>query len=201
MPEPLSLMPGPSTTESRCAPTTTVSSALPCLVSAIRFLVLASRSASVEVVMCSVTAAGRELLVERLRVGEAEPDDRDGPSGCRACRRTAPSRPAWPSLKMITATRAGGLGVLGLDPEVAGAALDQRDVAGGEAGEVAGLAARVGRAGARPAAGTRCRRPPAPRAVTSPLPEYVERAGLVGPSASARSARARPARARGRTGT
>ena len=37
MPEPLSLMPGPASTESRCAPTTTVRSARPVGVSARRF--------------------------------------------------------------------------------------------------------------------------------------------------------------------
>jgi len=36
VPEPLSLMPGPSSTESRCAPTTVVRSGLPVGVSAIR---------------------------------------------------------------------------------------------------------------------------------------------------------------------
>jgi hypothetical protein len=48
VPEPLSLMPGPSTTESRWAPTTVTSSALPAGVSASTFQVLASRFVSVD---------------------------------------------------------------------------------------------------------------------------------------------------------
>ena len=60
-------------------------------------------------------------------------------------------RPAWPSLKMITADAPAASAFCGLDREVAGAALDQRDVAGGEAGEVRGLAAASRVLGSGPA--------------------------------------------------
>ena len=72
---------------------------------------------------------------------------------------------------------AGGLGVLDLDREVAGAALDQRDRCRREAGEVAGLAAAMS-SRARRVGGIRGRRSHA-GAVTSPLPEYSNVVGLV----------------------
>jgi hypothetical protein len=54
-PLPLSLMPGPSTTESRCAPTTSTLSASPLGVSAVTFHVFASRSNSVSVATRTTT--------------------------------------------------------------------------------------------------------------------------------------------------
>ena len=66
MPEPLSLMPGPCTTESRCAPTTTVRSGSPPAVSARMFSVWRG-SDIVDVTTCSVAVRhrGDERLADR----------------------------------------------------------------------------------------------------------------------------------------
>ena len=136
MPLPLSLMPGPSTTESRWAPTTTTLSA---------FRPSASRRCTFEVVRVQVdlgrvvttrTVTGPAWVcgVERRAVGEAEPDDRDGRPVLPSVPMSSSSRPGWPSLKMIDRVVAGRLRVGGLDLEGAGTALDQRDLRLGRRG-------------------------------------------------------------------
>ena len=69
-----------------------------------------------------------------------------GRSSCRAAERAAEThavvdRGVLPSLKMTTPAAPAAVGVRDLLPERAGAALDQRDPAGDEAGEVRRLAA------------------------------------------------------------
>ena len=149
-PEPLSLMPGPSGTESRCEPTIVVLSGLPVGVSAEHVGRLARGRSRVhdDLARRRVGLVGQALA---LGVGDADGRDRHvGGSGCRparsrrACRRRTSVRPgSLPWLKMIAPDAPASCGVDRLHGEVAGTALDQRDVAGGEAGEVGRLAARA----------------------------------------------------------
>ena len=141
LPEPLSLMPGPARTESRCAPAmTTLSSFAP--------------------VFSASTLNGRQGLAQRVgehphpqpgrvapaspqRVGGADHRDAAGVVGREGDGRDALAVGAavLPWLKITMPDGAGGRGVLGLELERAGATLEQRDVPGREAGEVRSLAA------------------------------------------------------------
>ncbi len=121
----MSLMPGPSLTESRCAPTTTTRSARPRGESAMTLTVSRISEVALTKILATVTAA--------VAVASASPMSKAVPTtGIVAAGppRVPPSvsvRPGWPSLKMMTPTAPGGLGVGRLVREGAGAALDEGD--------------------------------------------------------------------------
>ena len=122
-PLPLSLMPGPASTESRWAPTTTTLFGSPFGESAITFVVLRV-SEKVEVVRWTCTGPALVAAYSSAPVGEVEADHRDGAGG--------PERPGEGFVAARLALVedgnrgvAGILGVLCLHREVAGPALDQ----------------------------------------------------------------------------
>ena len=151
MPLPLSLMPGPSMTESRCAPTTTISSAfLPLGESAITLTVLRFRSTSTRGEHPAGHRAG--LGLPRRAPRRRRSSDRTTGIVCGVPRVPVSSsvRPGLALVEDHHRVVAGGSGVGHLDLEVAAAALDQRDGRfGGGGREVRRLAA--GRAAAAPA--------------------------------------------------
>ena len=125
--EPSSLMPGPSGTESRWAPEMTVRSVRPAVVSAITLRVGARGC----VVADSATVAAGCVVQEAPGgVGRLERRDRDAVAADRAV--DQPVALGVADRALVEDDHAGGaavLRVLGLQPEVAGAALDQRDLA------------------------------------------------------------------------
>ena len=140
MPEPLSLMPGPASTESRWAPTTTVRSARPVGVSA--------RTLDDSVVMTRACTATRTLTVAS-RLDHAEKLLADGEGGADHRQRhlgriERPEDSADPIVARIRiplvedddGSRARGLCVRRLLAEGAGAALDQCDRSSRKAVEV-----------------------------------------------------------------
>ena len=139
-PVPLSLMPGPSATLSRCAPAITTLSALPVFVSAITFSV---ERVSTCVVGLDVDRRPRravgDAVGELLAQLEAGVDRRDLGELAEGAEDRRPSRPGLALVEDDRRGRARLGGVLDLDGEVAGAALHQRD-----------LAARRGRRSPRP---------------------------------------------------
>jgi hypothetical protein len=102
VPEPSSLMPGPSVTESRCAPTTTVRSARPPDVSASRFDVWRV-SDVVSVVMWTVTSRAAASVASSLPISNEVPMIGMVNVGLPSVPVSVSVRPSWPSLKMITA--------------------------------------------------------------------------------------------------
>ena len=164
-PLPLSLMPGPSGTLSRWAPSITTLSCRPVSVWAMRFSASRSSwkiSASMDTAAPGVAASSLPMAKVVKITGIVRPGA--SPMGLTSAVGAA-------GLALVEddhADGAGGLGVEGLDGEVTGAPLHEGDVAGHEAGEVGRLApaggARRGRRrqhhvdrldGARPCRGGR----------------------------------------------
>jgi hypothetical protein len=88
------------------------------------------------------TLSARPRLVSAMTT-----EDRDGERPAEGARDGALTARVGAVVEDQYGSRPGGLGVRRLDREVAAAPLDQRDVAGGEVGEVGLLAAAVGRPG------------------------------------------------------
>ena len=145
VPEPLSLMPGPSGTLSRWPPAITTLSGSPPGVSASRFSVVVG----VMVVSVNMRILRPEVAASWLPSAKEIPIV--GIPGRKSPRVPASVsvRPGWPSLKMIAPDGSRGSRVCCLEPEVTGAALHEGDVARREAREVRRLATAVRRARVR----------------------------------------------------